>query len=79
MVRNAQTQVAAEVLTQVAREEGLACWDLFSATGGANSCKQWHRHQLMGRDRIHFNKNGYAEQGTLLYRALMRSYHPSNP
>lgn len=29
----------------------------------------------MGRDRIHFTKDGYREQGTLLYRALMQSYN----
>ena len=29
----------------------------------------------MGRDRIHFTKEGYREQGTLLYRALMQTYN----
>ena len=30
---------------------------------------------LMGRDRIHFTKEGYQEQGTLLFRAFMESYN----
>lgn len=32
----------------------------------------------MGRDRVHFIKEGYREQGTLLYRALMQSYNRLN-
>ena len=29
----------------------------------------------MGRDRVHFTKEGYQEQGLLLYRALMQTYN----
>ncbi|MCD7849073.1 MAG: hypothetical protein LUH63_04650 [Parabacteroides sp.] len=58
---------------KVAGEEGLACWDLFTATGGKSSCTKWYKERLMGRDRIHFTKEGYREQGTLLYRALMQT------
>lgn len=72
-VRNTNTQLAARVITKVAREEGLACWDLFSATGGKGSCVKWRKEKLMGRDRVHFTKEGYREQGTLLYRALMQT------
>lgn len=72
-VRNANTQLAAKALVKVAHEEGLACWDLFTATGGKSSCTKWHKERLMGRDRIHFTKEGYREQGTLLYRALMQT------
>ena len=32
-------------------------------------------HNVMGRDRIHFTKEGYQEQGTLLFRAFMESYN----
>lgn len=74
-VRNDNTQRAAKVLVRVARSEGIACWDLFSATGGKNSCRKWYSERLLGRDRIHFRKEGYQEQGTLLYRALMNAYN----
>ena len=40
-----------------------------------SSCTKWRKEKLMGRDRIHFTKDGYREQGTLLYRALMQSYN----
>lgn len=73
-VRNENTARAARALMQVARKEGIACWDLFTATGGANSCRKWQAAGLMGRDRVHFSKEGYQEQGLLLYRALMHAY-----
>lgn len=73
-VRNEHTQQAAQAIVEVARQEGLACWDLFTVTGGKNSCRKWHSQGLMGRDRVHFTKEGYQEQGTLLFRALMQTY-----
>ena len=77
-VRNANTQLAAKTIMGVAREEGVACWDLFASTGGKSSCAKWQKEKLMGRDRIHFTKEGYREQGILLYRALMQSYNQLN-
>lgn len=73
-VRNENTHRAAQAIVEVAREEGLACWDLFTVTGGKNSSRKWHSRGWMGRDRVHFTKEGYGEQGTLLYRALMQTY-----
>lgn len=74
-VRNANTQQAAHALVELARQEKVACWDLFTATGGKNSCRKWQTQQLLSRDRVHFRKEGYAEQGTLLYRSLMHTYN----
>lgn len=76
-VRNSNTQLAAKAIVKVAREEGIACWDLFAATGGKNSNVRWYKNKLMGKDRVHFSKEGYREQGTLLYRALMQTYNQS--
>lgn len=74
-VRNDNTERAALALRQVAQECGFGCWDLFAETGGKNSCKRWYKFRLMGRDRIHFIRDGYKEQGILLFRALMKSYN----
>lgn len=74
-VRNVNTQWAAETLVQIARKEKIACWDLYAATGGKNSCTVWLKEKLLRADRIHFTKEGYQEQGTLLYRALMQTYN----
>lgn len=62
-------------MRQIAREEGIACWDLFTATGGKNSCRKWYTQHLMSKDRIHFTQRGYEDQGVLLYRALMNAYN----
>lgn len=74
-VRNENTERAAKAIREVAGREGLACWDLFAATGGKSSCSKWHKAGLLGRDRIHFTKEGYQEQGLLFYRALMQTYN----
>lgn len=73
--RNQNTIRASRVLREVATKEGIACWDLFSVTGGKGSCDNWKKANLMGADRIHFTKEAYREQGTLLYRALMKDYN----
>jgi len=70
-VRNQNTELVARALRNVAKQKGLACWDLYEATGGKNSSKNWFDGKWMGRDRIHFNKDGYKEQGTLFLKALM--------
>lgn len=73
-VRNDNTERVAAVLRQVAREENIACWDLFTATGGKNSSRKWLNQRLMARDRIHFTQRGYEDQSILLYRAFMKAY-----
>lgn len=73
--RNRNTETAARTLVEVAREEGIACWDLFTATGGVNSCRKWQRNGLLRPDHIHFTRAGYQEQGRLLFRALMNQYN----
>ncbi|MDR1403241.1 MAG: GDSL-type esterase/lipase family protein [Tannerellaceae bacterium] len=72
-IRNENTERAAKVIIEVAEKEGIACWDLFAATGGKGSSKNWFNGKWMRPDRIHLNKEGYAEQGTLLFKALMNN------
>jgi lysophospholipase L1-like esterase len=72
-VRNDNISQVSEAITAYTKEQGVACWDLFSITGGYNSCKKWFDAGMLGRDRIHFSREGYGEQGVLLYKALVRS------
>ena len=72
-VRNDNIAKVADALINCTKENRIACWDLFSITGGENSCKNWLEAGLFGRDRIHFSQKGYGEQGALLYKALIRS------
>jgi lysophospholipase L1-like esterase len=70
-IRNDNSARVAQAINEVAGKEGIACWDLFRATGGKDSSKSWYNGHWMGRDHIHFTKNAYYEQGKLLYKALM--------
>ena len=72
-VRNENISKIADIISSYAEKEGLACWDLYSISGGANSCKKWYDAKMLGRDRIHFSRDGYEEQGILLYKAIART------
>lgn len=73
-VRNDNTSKAAAAILKQAKEEGIACWDLFTATGGKDSSKSWDKEGLLGRDRIHFTQVGYQKQADLLFLSLMNWY-----
>lgn len=73
--RNPNTGTAARAIAELAGEEGIPCWDLYRMTGGRGSSEKWLDAGLYGRDRIHFTKEAYAEQGNLLYRALVKGYN----
>lgn len=72
-VRNENISKVADVIATYAKKENIAYWDLYTITGGDNSCKNWFDAKMFGRDRIHFSHSGYDEQGILLYKALIRS------
>jgi lysophospholipase L1-like esterase len=59
-----------------AKRNGIACLDMFAASGGEKSCVKWFESGLFGGDRIHFSRAGYTEQGNMLYRAMMRTVSP---
>ena len=71
-VRNENISLIANVITEYAQREGLACFDLYGMTGGVNSCQKWQEAKYFGRDRIHYTVEGYYEQGKMLYKALIR-------
>ena len=74
-VRNENTERAARAIVGVTEKEGLACWDLFHATGGRKSSEDWFNGKWMARDRIHFSKEAYHEQGLLQFNALIKLKH----
>lgn len=73
--RNANTDAAARTLTRYAARNGIACWDLYAATGGKESSSRWQKAGMFGRDRIHFTQSAYREQGNLLYGAFVKEYN----
>lgn len=72
-VRNENISKIAETISSYAEKENIAYWDLYTLSGGYNSCKNWFDAKMFGRDRIHFSRDGYDEQGVLLYKAIIRS------
>jgi len=72
--KNPYLEAVQRVLLQSAEKENVACWDIYNITGGFGSCIEWRKAGMMQRDGVHFNKQGYAVQGELLYKALIDSY-----
>ena len=72
--KNPYLQAVQRALLQSADQEKVACWDMYSITGGFGSSSEWRRAAMMQRDGVHYNKQGYAIQGDLLYKALIDSY-----
>ncbi|MDR0757097.1 MAG: GDSL-type esterase/lipase family protein [Tannerella sp.] len=70
--QNRNIPKVAAAIRDYAGSNGIACFDLYGATGGVNSCRHWEKANLLGRDRVHYSVDGYCEQGKLLYRALIR-------
>lgn len=55
-------------------DNGISFWDMYKVNGGRNSAAEWKLKGLLRPDGIHFSKEGYAYQGSLLYEAIMKSY-----
>lgn len=64
-----------EVTVTYAKEHNLACWDLYSVTGGYKSCYYWKLNHLMQKDGVHFTAGGYQLQGDLFYEAFVKAYN----
>jgi len=63
-----------DLLLRLAREEGVAVYDVYAVMGGAGSIYSWRQAQLAYRDFIHFTEKGYIFQGALVFEALMQAY-----
>lgn len=72
--KNPYLEAVQRALLQSAAQQGVACWDLYSITGGFGSSSEWRKAALMQRDGVHFTKAGYMVQGDLLYKALIYGY-----
>lgn len=65
-----------KVQHDIAREHGTAYWNLYAAMGGHNSMTHWVEGDtvLANKDYTHFNRQGAARVGALLYKAMMDEY-----
>ena len=61
-------------IVKYAAENGYACWDLYSVSGGKGSGAKWLQKKLFAADRVHYNATGYNLLADALYDALMKGY-----
>jgi len=71
---NPYLETVQRALIKSAEIENVASWDMYSITGGYGSRTEWRKAAMLQRDGVHFNKQGYTVQGSLLYNALIDSY-----
>ena len=67
-----------QALKSIAKNTSSAVYDLNAAMGGWGSMITWYRKQLSIGDKLHFNTDGYAIQGTLLSFSLLQLYNKQN-
>jgi len=72
--KNPYLETVQRSLQKTAALQNVACWDLYGIAGGYGSCVEWRKAGMLQRDGVHFNKQGYALQGELLYKAIIESY-----
>jgi lysophospholipase L1-like esterase len=65
-----------KVQHELAEEHGTAYWNLYAAMGGSGSMTHWVEGDtvLANKDYTHFNRQGAAKVGALLYKAIMDEY-----
>lgn len=72
--KNPYLEAVQRALVKSAELEGVACWDMYTISGGFGSCTEWKKAAMLQHDGVHYNKQGYTLQGSLLYKALIDSY-----
>ena len=73
-VENRNLAVVRNAIVTYAAEHGLAVWDWYVISGGHGSCEALRSAGCLSGDRIHYTKEGYALQGTLLYKSIEKAY-----
>ncbi len=73
-VENRNLSVVRHAITAYGAEHGIAVWDWYAISGGQGSCEALRKAGCMSGDRIHYTKEGYSLQGTLLYKSIEDAY-----
>lgn len=72
---NPTFQTIRDAIANYALNNHIAYWNLYDITSGYGSAEQWRKFGLLGKDGVHYTKNGYELQGQLLYQALVNGYN----
>jgi lysophospholipase L1-like esterase len=68
---NPNIHLVANTITHYAQENNIPCFDLFEATGGVNSSVNALDNNLLRKDRVHFNEQGYQQHASLLVNSIL--------
>ncbi len=71
---NKNTELAKDVILEVAKKYNCGVWNFYEIMGGFNSSQRWYKKELMQRDRIHFTASGYIIKGDMLFNAILKAY-----
>lgn len=66
--------IVREAMFELAKENGMAVYDLFSIMGGFGSMATWQANGLAAADRIHFTGAGYRLVGDLMFESIIDRY-----
>jgi lysophospholipase L1-like esterase len=61
-----------KTIIKYSEENNMPYWDLYKISGGYKSAKYWKKYKLFAKDNLHYSRQGYEVQGTLLYNALFK-------
>lgn len=61
-------------ITDYAKENGHAWWNLSEVMGGKGSVVKWQHNAMAAKDLLHYTPKGYMLQGYLMYQAIIKSY-----
>ena len=64
----------ANVLIESSLKDNYSVFDLYRAVGGNEAMERFISENLIAGDRVHYTREGYIEQGTLLFDAFMNNY-----
>ena len=63
-----------KLITDYAKNNNCAWWNLSDVMGGKKSVQKWRKEQMASKDLVHYTPKGYMLQGYLFYQALIKSY-----
>lgn len=65
----------ADAQKEFCSQNGYAFWNLYEISGALAAPRNWRVANLMKQDAVHFTKEGYTLQATLLFEALFDAFN----
>ncbi len=72
---NPMTPRCAALICKYAAEQNIPVWDLNTIAGGSMAVRNWQKHNMMRRDKIHYYPEGYAFHARMFGEAFVKAYN----